>query len=352
MTHTSPATAVSDVTDAPRTGTRRRSLMVAGAAITGAGLIASCPLTPGVAGVPYRAIELTSSAVADLGALGSDASTAVQGIVADLAGAGALPGAVSTSYPWVKTPLDVISTSFSNVSETAQRFLADPFPVINQLIANQVAYADTVVTSLAAGGSSLADFVTGSESTDLLPSLTALVEALASGNFSEVGPAFTNIFDGFLINPGEALVNGGVFDIPIDMTYHLYQVVDTLLGPSNAGLLSITGGVLGSFEAGFIQAAEAADIAATAFSAGQPLEALYDAVNIPSSALYGLLNGIDDSVNNIYFAGLLTPADSFSVSGGLLANLVTILPAAIAADLAATPVVNAMSMALDLLAGL
>ncbi len=313
-----------------------RGAMATVLAVAGAGVIAMNPATPGVAGLAERAIEVQlTGAFDDVDALATQAAVGTVGVA---------------PYNF----LDVATEAFQNVEQTAEQWLADPFPILSQLGTNWLDYGEAAAKSLLYAGGGLADFVFGSSAQAGQESLGPLVESLignvqAGDFYPGAAQDLAQIMGGFIEFPGEGLVSGGIFDIPIDISAHIDNVVNTVFGSGPAGLLSIFGGVVGSvLEAPILQTGAAFEAGATAWEAGNYLTALGDFAQMPASFAYGLLNGIDDPTNGLYFAGLLTAADTFSQSGGLLANLAIVLPQQIAADLASDAATSAAtSMAAD-----
>ena len=150
-------------------GTRLRPYLAAGVAIVGASLIAVNPVGPTVAAVQERAVQLAS-----LGAdeIGDGLGTAAQSIPADTA----------TLNPFSEG-INVLGTAFDNVGQIGDQILADPFPILSQLLTNQLGYADTISTSLQAVGQTLDQFVTGDGAYDLAPTSSGGVRRSRGGQY-------------------------------------------------------------------------------------------------------------------------------------------------------------------------
>lgn len=307
---------------------RVRPLLAAGIALAGAGLIAANPVAPSIAGLAERAVELTS--------------------VADAVGL--------APYGW----FDVLAQTATQLGITLQDWLADPFPIVSQLITNLGIYGDITLTSLIDAAGGLGTFLFGTDPGDLVPSLDALITDLQAGDFysgpdSGVAADLNNIFFNGIYYAGYGLVHGGIFTIPVDIANHVQAIACTLFGycfedlpaPTelvNIGypggdattLASIFAGAVGSFEAGIYQAGASAEAAVEAFDAGKYATGLVDILDIPSSYTYGLLDGIVDGCFDQ--PGLLTAIDGFNafepVAGGLFPALFIALPQAIANDMA------------------
>jgi hypothetical protein len=93
------------------------------------------------------------------------------------------------------TLIDVIQTSIGNLSTTGGQVLADPFPVLRQIAANQLGY----LTTLGTAGLGLASALTTFATTTLPTALqTALGQLLMGDVAGAVGTINTAIITGAL----------------------------------------------------------------------------------------------------------------------------------------------------------
>lgn len=101
----------------------------AGVALASASLIAVTPVAPSASGRQERAVELASSPVTNLDPI----------------------------TEWINT----IDGAAVNLGQIGNEILADPLPVLSQVLHNQVGFADTVGTNLASLGDTLGKIVPG-----------------------------------------------------------------------------------------------------------------------------------------------------------------------------------------------
>ena len=302
----------------PSPATRLRPYLAAGVAIVGASLIAVNPVGPTGAAIQERAVQLAS-----LGAdeIGDGLGTAAQSIPADIATLNPFP-------EWI----NVLGTGFDNVGQIGDQILADPFPILSQLLTNQLGYADTISTSLQAVGQTLDQFVTGDGAYDLVPLLQGAFGDLAAGDVTGAAADISSILTGVTIFP--ALDLEPALEIPGEITTNLNNAVQSLLNPLTeliVGLVSAPEGViytLGNSGQAFVDAA----------GAGEPLVALSALINTPAEAVGALLNGVPDQG----YVGLIEPTFA-----GLLQTLAVDLPQTIAQALGA-PAADSATAAADL----
>jgi hypothetical protein len=302
----------------PSPATRLRPYLAAGVAIVGASLIAVNPVGPTVPAIQERAVQLAS-----LGAdeIGDGLGTAAQSIPADIA-------TLDPFSEWT----NVLGTAFDNVGQIGDQILADPFPILSQLLTNQLGYADTISTSLQDVDQTLDQFVTGDGAYDLAPLLQGAFADLAAGNITGSAADINSILTGVTIFP--ALDLQPALEIPGEITTNLNNAVQSLLNPLTdliVGLVSTPEGVidtLGNSGQAFVDAA----------GAGEPLQALSALINTPAEAVGALLNGVPDQG----FAGLIEPTFA-----GVLQTLAVDLPQTIAQALGA-PAADSASAAADL----
>ncbi|MEZ0366416.1 hypothetical protein ACAG26_22320 [Mycobacterium sp. pUA109] len=285
---------------ASRSNARLRPYLAAGIAVAGASLIAINPVAPTVAGMRERAIELTSAAVADTGA--------------DLIAA--VPNPVTE---W----LDVFSGAFTNVTQIGQEILADPVPILTQVLHNQFGFADTLVTN----GQSIASALGGFLVQGLPQALQTLLSGIASGDISDAVSNFnSDLLLGLL---PVAVPLQTILQIPEEMAQNLTNVLGTLPGIGLNLLLAPVGVLFGTTQA----LADSAQSVVDAFGAGEPLAAFTDLLNMPAVVTDALLNGY--STEFVDYTGLLTSGASVAGSG-VLYDLLVQFPQEIAQALGAS----------------
>jgi hypothetical protein len=306
-----------------------RPYLAAGVAMMGASLIAVNPLTPTIANdIQQRAVRLTDSVVADVGDFAANVGTALPGSL-DMSGfasaAASIPPAVNPIVEW----LNVFETAGSNLQAIAQNWFADPFPVLGQVLSNQVGYADVMGSNLSALVTDLNTLVTQT----LPPQINTLIDGIQSGAISSSVYSFSSHFlldlfplltplDNILAIPGEMLTN-----LAHTVTDNLSSVAAfDLLVPLNETLFA-------QWQGG----ADGLQAALDAYNAGQPTTAFVDLLNVPAAISGGYLNGTPAPSE---WNGLLS-------SGGLLENLINTIPQAFAKGLAPSGTATTLPEALS-----
>lgn len=283
--------------------TRWRPYLALGVAIASAGLIAVNPIAPvGSAGLAvgsnlaHRAVRLSTAA-------------------ADLA------SATDPLTEWS----NVITAALTNIQQIGGEMQADPLPVLAQVIANQLAFTDTIDTNL----QSLLSTVNTLVSSELPQALQTLISGIDAG---EIGSSVNNFTSSLLLDllpAATPLVN--IFDIPGEIAQNLANVVTNQL--PNVGLevlLAPLGLLFGTSQA----LADDSQSIVDALDAGQYSTAVTDLLNMPAIATGALLNGYDAiATYDISYAGLLTSAES-GLGSGLLDELLVQIPQQIASTLA------------------
>ncbi|OBJ46540.1 hypothetical protein A5630_00800 [Mycolicibacterium mucogenicum] len=188
----------------------------------------------------------------------------------------------------------VLATSFNNISALGQQVWADPAPILKQIIANQIGYANVTAAALGAAGNS---FVTAVQA--LPDSFRQAAQQLAAGHISNgLDLAFQGMLN-LVVNPGFALLASGVLDIPGKVMQNITNVVK--LGP--AVLVSVGFSLLGTVSAvekAFGDAAQAVYDGVRAGNLGAAVNAI---VNAPAVLTNAFLNGYAP----LMLPGILTP---------------------------------------------
>jgi hypothetical protein len=279
---------------------RLRACLAAAVALAGAGLIAVNPVAPSssVMGADFvhRGVRLTTSA-------------------ADLA------AATDPLTEWA----NVITGAVTNIEQIGGEIQADPLPVLAQVIANQLAFSETIDTNL----QSLLSSVNTLVSDELPQAVQTLLSGIEAG---DIGSAVNNFTSGLLLDllPGATpLVN--ILDIPGEIAQNLANVVTSQV--PNAGLeilLAPLGLLFGTTQA----LADDSQAIVDALQGGQYSTALTDLLNMPAIATGAFLNGYDATATyDIGYDGLLSSAES-GLGSGLLDQLLVQIPQQIASTLA------------------
>jgi hypothetical protein len=312
------------------TATRTRACLAGAVAFVGAGLIAANPLAPVMGtNVVHRDVQLVSvDALADLAA------------------------ATDPLTEWSS----VITTAITNIEGIGTEIQADPLPVLSEVLANQLAFGETI-------GSNLSDLASGLNTlfTDQLPDqLQTLFAGIDAGDISV---SVNNFTEGLLIDllPGAgSLVN--ISEIPGEIAQNLANVLSNdLSNVALVSLLSPVAALLGTTQA----FADSTQSIVDALDAGQTDAAFTDLLNIPAALTGAFLNGYDATDTlGISYAGILSTFDSGNGAGLLDEFLVQLpqeiaqtlagdgTPATLAADWSALLAEFAPNLAADALSGL
>lgn len=280
--------------------TRWRSYLAVGVVMAGAGLIAVNPVAPvGTTmdfDVMHRDVRLTTAA-------------------ADLA------AATDPFTEWAS----VITAAVTNIQQIGGEIQADPLPVLAQVIANQLAFGETLDTNL----QSVLSTVNTTVSDELPQALQTLISGIDAG---DIGSAVNNFTSGLLGDLFPTLFPlSTILDIPGEIAQNLANVVTNQL--PNVGLeflLAPVGLLFGTSQA----IADDSQSIVEALDAGQYSTALTDLLNMPAIATGAFLNGYDVTATyDIGYDGLLTSAES-DLGGGIIDQLLVQIPQQIATTLA------------------
>jgi hypothetical protein len=230
-----------------------RTGMTSGVALIGASVIALSPIVVTPQQVHLPAIPVSSVAVT-------------------------LTASVDPISEWVQ----VLTTTFNNISALGQQVSSNPAPILKQIIANQIGYATTISTALGAAGNS---FVT--TLTELPPALRQAAQQLAAGQISAgLNTAFQAMLN-LVVNPGLALMQSPILSIPGQVLQNLTNVVKLLPDVIVAGGLSVLTTVAG-VQSAFGDTAQAVYDGVRAGDLGAVVNAI---VNAPAVLTNAFLNG-------------------------------------------------------------
>lgn len=183
---------------------------------------------------------------------------------------------------------DVLELAGTNLSTHFDAAIADPFPVVSQVIENQIGYANTIITALSTTSQRLDAFVKGAY---LAGQIEKIKTQLAAGNVASAADALNGI-----------LINGALPFYPLlDMTaipgkigQNLANVLQTLAmeSLSNVGIPARLGfGALELARNVLASVAWTAQTIITAAKSGDSVALASAIVNAPASLTDGLLNG-------------------------------------------------------------
>ncbi|WP_418003340.1 hypothetical protein ACNO8X_26010 [Mycobacterium sp. PDNC021] len=188
----------------------------------------------------------------------------------------------------------VLTAAFNNLSALGQQVWADPAPILKQIIINQIGYANTVSTALGAAGNS---FVTTAAA--LPPALRQAAQQLAAGQISGgLNTAFQALLN-LVVNPGLALMQSPIFNIPGQAMQNVTNVVKLLPDVIVAAGFSVLGTVSGVQRA-FGDTAQAVYDGVRAGNLGAAVNAI---LNAPAVLTNAFLNGYAPTGA----AGILSP---------------------------------------------
>lgn len=290
-----------------------RPHVIAGVAVLGAGLIAVTPAVSDHVQCTFQQRALALAGASEGGAV--DLTGAAMASATQFANASVNP---------VQAWIDVFTNSFNNVSTIANEWLADPFPVLQQVVANQAGYANTVATAVQDSFTSLSNFVTGSAPDDLRGLLSEAWTFLQAGNIEGVVSIFNEIvFDKLL--EGTLISFFPVVEIPATMSQNFANAVAALtdvttleaLYEASVGPLINTTTAFGDSLQGFV----------SFLHDGDPITALTYLVNMPAAVTDGFLNGITEQFPPGAIPGFLS-------DNGPIGTLLITIPEAIARAIA------------------
>lgn len=281
-----------------------RSTLTAGIALAGAGAIAVSPISP-----------VSSATSGDMVAESHVTSASVE--LTAFADPLENPFATDPLMAWQQ----VFGTATEHLGQIGEEIAANPFPVLQQVIANQIGYGQLFATSVDAAAMSYIRFFTSAEDYQGQFFASMARDYLAAGNVAGAASVVSNVvFRLFAFaNP---LIN--TMQIPLGMGRNLMNALSTvpeLLMPLGLGVLNPVEGVinvLGDSTQNVLDAVEA----------GDPSAALNALVNTPAVLAGAILTGYSNGIA-AGTTGLISAADAV-FNRGLVESLVVTVPQAIA----------------------
>lgn len=265
-----------------------RSYLAAGVALVGASAIAISPLAPPAPDAHFPAIDASSAAVN-------------------------LTAAANPLELWA----EVIGAAVGNVGALGEQWMADPAPILTQIIANQLHTANALGAAAQATADGLRNAFDPDHFMSFTASLQGALDLIAAGDLenglASAVSSFILLALPLQIGVGMAwpalaqpFVNLGQFALHVnDMVPAV--LVSGLLSPLTA-TAAATGHVLDSL--------------VSAANSGDPAEFATALVNAPATITGALLNGYD--VFGTPTAGLLNPPDQWGIGGGISTVLTAI----------------------------
>lgn len=267
-----------------------RSPLATGVALIGAGAIALTPLSAPPAELPAPAIQ----------------STAVQ-----------LTAAIDPLEAWVK----LFTNTGVSATTLAEQILADPAPILTQLLHNGAGHAQTVGTIVQGMGNGVVQWVND------LPMYADMVKAaLDEGKYDQA--IMQMMYPVFGLAIGMAMPLMSLSSITVGITGNLYNVAQTIANP-----MTLFGTVLGTLQ---IMSSTASQLGvgvqsfADAVNGGDAVAAVNALIATPALVLNGLINGTE------FTPGILTPeSPTMSPLPGPIAGVMVQVRRAIAQALGA-----------------
>ncbi|MGV0806266.1 hypothetical protein [Mycolicibacterium setense] len=275
-----------------------RPYLTAGVVAVGAAAIVASPVRPSIPDVHVPA--LTSSSVA------------VE-----------LTAATDPISAWI----NVFGKAVGNVSEIGGAVIDDPAPVLQQVIANQLGYANTLGTGVASIPPAFIKWAT----VTVPAALQLASDKIAADDVAGAATAISNAIGGFLAVPGGMF---GALPIPGNMTDNLSNAVHAVMNLTT--MLSLVSGVLGPIQGTVFAAGDSGQAYVNAMKAGDQAAAVGALINAPAALTDAFLNGIASTRvpgvpgGHSAFNGILTFKDN-PAQGGLVQTLLVGVPQAVAA---------------------
>lgn len=272
-----------------------RSTFTAGVALASAAVIAVSPISP----VAPRLADATISAIHT-----SSAAVELTGV----------------TYPTTSWP-EVFGTTFNNIAHIGGDLAGAPFPILQQVIANQVANGQLLFSSIDAAAMSYIRFFTSAADYQgpywVREAATNLLAGNISGAAANVSTILFRLFA--FANP---LIN--IMQIPIGMSQNLvnaFATVPQILMPLGLSVLNPIEGAINA-------SGDIAQSVLNAINAGDPIGALSAVINAPAVLAGAILNGYYNDLAG-GTTGLFT-TDASTLNRGLIQTLLVTIPQMIA----------------------
>lgn len=275
-----------------------RPYLTAGVVLVGAAAIVVSPVGPSIPDVHVPALISSSAAVE-------------------------LTASTDPISAWV----NVFGKTFNNVSQIGGAVIADPAPILQQVIANQLGYAQTLGAGVATIPPALMTWAT----VTVPAALQLASDKIAEDDIVGAATAISNAIGGSLF------ILGGMFPaLPItgNMTDNLSNAVHAVM--SIGTMMSLVGGLLSPIQATVFAAGDSGQAYVNAMKAGDQAAAITALINTPAALTDAFLNGVAKTRvpgvpgGHSAFNGLLS-YNANPALGGLVQGLTVNLPRVIAA---------------------
>ncbi|BBZ50432.1 hypothetical protein H7H82_17900 [Mycobacterium heidelbergense] len=302
-----------------------RPHITAGVALASAAILAAGPMAQHLPGLhvtqQLRQLSVSDIQLTDASSGMMDLFAGMENQLASLASSGAaaaaVPGDVVSSITGnlvVQTWNDAYQTVVTNLPVLASEWLADPFPVLQQIGDNWVGYANAYVSAYQQAG--LAAVKTFGPNGTAWQAITNANAILATGSKTSISTALNLILSGWISGPfiGIGAPLEGILRIPSSVLANVSNLYNwTISTPtfSSNNLLSIVGDQLASTSLSLISKGIGPSLnsALQAWNAGNPTTALTYLLNTPGAFVDALLKGVPQSATRTNLInGLLTLA--------------------------------------------
>lgn len=265
-----------------------RPYVTAGVAIVGASVIAATPITAAAPEIQrhLHAVTLTAATqTVDAPTPTPAAAAAAAAAAAPFAEALAVSSFVNPIARWA----EVFELTAGNVVALANAVMAEPFPILRQVIANQIGYAELIGTSVSTTVQNAINLVT-----IYLPEIAKQVQArFAAGDIMGVG---TELGNGMITVAATLFPLLDIMKIPNQIVGNLSAVVDAFTPKSfrDMGLFGQVGMGIIYAASGYVKmgAARIGQNIYDALQAGDMVKLASTIINAPADVISGILNGV------------------------------------------------------------
>lgn len=275
-----------------------RSPLTAGIALCGASAIALTPIAPTMPALTEIQARAVSSAEV------------------------ALTAAANPIEQWAQ----VIQQALANGGVLAEQWLADPAPILRQLLTNGLGYGQEIATALEASVMGLVDYLRLDNEYGLAATLQRGITQIAEGQFYN---GINSLFEAamlLVISPALPLI--GLLQIPVTMAQNFADVIATL--PNS--VIGLGFAVLGNVSGVVAAFGSVGQAVVDAISTGDLVGALNAIVGAPATLVGAFLNGFEP----VGAPGILSPYGVIDQLMGAANAIAVALGAPVAAQADAT----------------
>ncbi|MEZ0365743.1 hypothetical protein ACAG26_18845 [Mycobacterium sp. pUA109] len=245
-----------------------------------------------------------------------------------------------TAAPVINDPstdwLEIFTKAFGNVGQIGAAWAEHPFPILQQVVDNQIGYAETIGGALQGSVTGLAAYFTGDAPGALAPTLQTVVTDFIGGDAVSAANAINTSVMALAQAAGFPLLD--MLKVPIDITSNISSGLQTFaFQVQGIGIGALSATAAGTYSLGL-----SAQAIIDALGQDDPLGALGALAGAPAAFTDAVLNGITkEFLGHTSYAelGLLSPTIgqfAQSVGTGLFVTLPQAIAAAIAPEDAAS----------------